>query len=72
MNFEIVRPNVLAGNAGGASQDDVNIYCPDNNGNCPGEMNVTCDCNSNCGNYNCGFVAVGEGCQEVSVNCLNP
>lgn len=71
MNFEIVRPNTLASNAGAASQENIDVYCPD--GNCPGEMNVMCNCDAYCGNnMDCSFVAVGEGCQEVSINCLNP
>ena len=35
--------------------------------------NNTCNCGDvYCVNYNCSFVVVGEGCQEVSINTLTP
>lgn len=64
MDFEIVRPNVLANDVG------ANLYCLDTY--CP-PLNNTCNCGDTyCGNYNCSFVAAGEGCQEVSINTLTP
>lgn len=70
MNFEIVRSNALASDAGVAPQADnngcTNVGCP--------IINVTCNCeDAFCGNdMDCSFVAVGDGCQEVSINSLNP
>lgn len=67
MDFEIVRPNTLLSDTGSAPKD-ANSNCRDF------EINVTCECQDIfCGNnLDCSFVAVGDGCQDVSINSLNP